>query len=331
MEAIKNRWSNKSKGMYRICKSTIFLLGISLSLLGVLLSGCDSSSTSSGVAIPRPASNQDASSGQSNGSSGSTQSNAGGSSNADTQYRSQYLEKSLQVSLQVKTPTQSANDLQAWITQTDTQATSSGTNYQQVENNQYDVTLSFLVDVSHYDQIKAYLRDYAGQHGGKLVNLQESVKDVSDDYVDSQSTLTNLRAEQQRLLSFMSSSQKLSDTLAIEQQLTQVEGQINAIEAHLNALKGETSFYPVTITLNPLSDTVVSPPTSGGWSIVPVWQGAWSAVIAIWELLADLVIWLLALSVYLLPAGLVIWFGRRWLLARRVRPASGFAKATEAD
>lgn len=298
------------KGIFRAHKKMVISLLIGFCTVGLVLAGCGtmaSSTTNSTASLPVPASQHSAASTNDSGNGSQSYS----ASNNASQYGPQYLAKSLQVSMQVRDTVQAASTLQQWIAQTDTQSTSDGTDYTITKPNQYNVTLTFLVDASHYDQIEAYLRGYAQQEGGKLLSLHESVQDVTNDYVDTQSTLTNLRAEQQRLLSFMNQAQNLSDTLNIEQQLTQVEGQIDSIEAHLNELKGQTTFYQVTVTLQPLSTAVPSSPSSPSWSVTSIWQGAWSAVVAIWQTLAAILVWLAAFSVYIIPAGIVVWLAAK--------------------
>ncbi len=224
----------------------------------------------------------------------------------------QYLQKSLQVTMQVQDTRAAAVTLQEWMSNSDPQATSDGMDYEQTGNNQYTVTLTFLVDIDHYARVETYLRDYAGQKGNMLVSLHENVQDVTNDYIDTQTRLTDLRAEQQRLLGFLNQAQNLNDTLNIEQQLSQVEDQINSIEAHLNALQGETTFYNVTITLQPVGSALPPSPTPSSWSAIPVWQGAWSAVINVWQVVVTLLIWVGAFSVYIIPIGVLAWLVRRW-------------------
>ncbi|MGH2482328.1 MAG: DUF4349 domain-containing protein, partial [Ktedonobacteraceae bacterium] len=224
-----------------------------------------------------------------------------------TQNGSQYLQKSLQVTMQVQDTRATATALQQWVSNSDPQATSDGMDYEQIGDNQYTVTLTLLVDIDHYTQVETYLRDYAGQKGNMLVSMHEGVQDVTNDYIDTQTRLTDLRAEQQRLLGFLNQAQNLNDTLNIEQQLSQVEDQINSIEAHLNALKGETTFYTVTITLQPVGSALPASSTPGPWSAIPVWQGAWTAVINVWQVVMTLLIWLVAFSVYIIPIGVVAW------------------------
>lgn len=242
-----------------------------------------------------------------------------GQSTNSAQYGPQYLQKSLQVSMEVQDPNRAANDLQQWLAGADPQATSDGSDYENMGGTQYNVTLTYLVDVDHYTQVEDYLRTYAGQKGNTLLSLHESVQDVTNDYVDSQSTLTNLRAEQQRLLGFMNQAQNVTDAANIEQQLAQVEGQINSIEAHLNALKGQTTFYTITINLQPVG-SIAPPAQPSSWNAIPVWQGAWTAVVSVWQLLATLLIWLAAFSIYIVPALLIIWLARKRLRRRNILP-----------
>src|SRR5258707_11019856 len=103
--------------------------------------------------------------------------------------------------MKVSDPRKVAGELQSWITSTDPKATSAGMNVEQSGDNdaQYTVAMTFSVQAALYPQIQRYLADYAGQHGGKLLLLHESVQDVTNDYVDTQSRLANLRTEQQRL------------------------------------------------------------------------------------------------------------------------------------
>lgn len=294
-----------------IITGLIVLILVVVSFIGGLRASAGNSNSSASMGIPSVAQHSFASNAVGNSTNNTTTSQASKDSNS-AQYGPQYLQKSLQVSIEVQNPTQAASDLQQWLAGADPQATSDGSNYENAGNNQYNVTLTYLVDKDHYTQVENYLRTYAGQHGNTLLSLQESVQDDTNDYVDSQSTLTNLRAEQQRLLGFMNQAQNVNDAVNIEQQLAQVEGQIDSIEAHLNALTGQTTFYTVTINLEPVG-SVAPTPQPNAWNAIPVWQGAWSAVASVWQLLATLLIWLAAFSVYIVPALLIIWLVRkRW-------------------
>lgn len=216
--------------------------------------------------------------------------------------------------MDVKDTTKAADEIQTWISSTDPRATSAGIDYQQTGDNLYSISISFSVQATLYPQIQRYLRDYGSQHGGHLLAFTESVQDVTNDFVDTQSRLTNLRGEQTRLLTLLSHAQALGDIIAIQDRLTDVEGQIENIEAHLKALNDQVAFYTVAITLQPAT-LATPPPTTGSWNIGQVFHDAFASSLVFAQALAAFLIWLLAYSFYIIPVALVAWY----LWRRRVR------------
>src|SRR3989442_12069971 len=277
-----------------------------LVILALLLAACGGATTTGNSAVQTSAPAQQSGSSSSQGSTTSS----GQSTKTSSSIGPQYLIKSLQVNMLVKDTRQAASDLQSWIATTDPRSTSAGIDYEQTYDNLYNVTMTFSVTSAQYTQIEEYLAGYAQQHGGKLTSLHESVQDVTNDYIDTQSRLTNLRGEQQRLLTLLSNTTALGDIIAVESKLTDVEGQIEDIEAHLNALKNQTTFYTVTIDLQPILPVTTPPPTSTPWNLGQVLHDSWSAALEFGHGLATLLIWLAVFSIYLIPValvGLFIW------------------------
>ena len=229
----------------------------------------------------------------------------------------QYLIKALTVSMTFSDTRKVASALQTWIASTDPRSTSAGTNYEQIDTNSYRITMTFSVAASAYPQIFSYLAGYAQTHNGHLESLHETVQDVSNDYVDSQSRLKNLRAEQDRLLALMKQTTTLNDTLTIEQRLTDVEGQIEQIEAHLNALNGQTTYYNVTITLDPTGSAPQPAPTNNSsWNLGQTIHDAFTAALGFGQGLLSLLVWVAFFAVYLVPVVVVYWLVRRVMRAR---------------
>lgn len=237
-----------------------------------------------------------------------TGSSAGGTA-ATAPAGPQYLIKSLSVDLAVKNTRQAADDLQAWISTTDSRSSTAGTDYQQIDTDTYRISITFQVQAAFYPQIERYLRDYAGGHGGQLLGLHEDVTDVGNDYIDTQSRLSNLRAEQQRLQDLLGHAQALSDVLSIEQRLTEVEGEIEQTEAHLNALNGQVTFYKVVVTLEPNSSA--SPAPGQNWNPLKTLGDAVQASLAFGQWVFSVLIWLVVFSVFVLPEVLIVWLVRR--------------------
>ncbi len=287
-------------------------LGI-LIVIALFVVACGgASSTSSEMAANAPVHQAARTSAQ--GFSQDSSSSSGQNTKSSTPIGPQYLIKSLQVNMLVKDTRQAASELQSWIATTDPRSSSAGIDYEQMYDNLYTVNMTFSVTSTQYPLIEEYLAGYAQQHGGKLSSLHESVQDVTNDYIDTQSRLTNLRGEQQRLLTLMSNTTALGDIITVESKLTDVEGQIEEIEAHLNALKDQTTYYTVTIGLQPVAPVAPPSPTTP-WSIGQVLQDSWAAALGFGQGLATMLIWVVVFSIYVVPIALVGWF-----VWRRVRP-----------
>ncbi|MDE3229143.1 MAG: DUF4349 domain-containing protein [Chloroflexota bacterium] len=305
-------------------------------LAGVaLLAGCGG--TAAGGASYAPAVNGPLNSGASHSAAGgntasgigapvATPAAGAGSSGSVTKTSTQsiglYLIKSLTVSMVVPNTTAAASDLESWISVTDPQSQSAGANYT-LDGDSYDITLTFSVAASRYTQVENYLKSYPAAHKGKLIGLQEAVQDVTNDYVDTQSQLANLRVEQARLRTLMSQAGSLADLLAVEQRLSDVEGQIEQIEGHLNQLNGATTFYTMQIQLTPIA--TYKPPVTQPWSPSAIFHQALSSAQGFGEGLLTLAIWLLVYAIYIVPLLIIIWLARRvWLrrTARRAAPAT---------
>ncbi len=276
----------------------------------LLLVGCGasaSSGTTTSMSAPANMANMQAKVPVLNAHSASGASANAGGQQQNAPIKPQYLIKTLKVSMNVKDTRKVASDLQAWISKTDTASSTAGADYELTGDNLYTVTMTFSVRASVYPQIYNYLRDYAPRDGGQLQSFTETVQDVTNDYVDTQSRLKNLRVEQQRVQDLLSHAQAMSDILTIEQKLTDVEGQIESIEAHMNELTSQVAFYTVTITLQPI-EIAPPPPAPSGWSIGQTFHDAFAASLAFAQNIASFLIWLLAFSFYLVPAALIIWF-----------------------
>jgi hypothetical protein len=300
-----------------------------LALTVTLLAGCGSSAastaSSNGPADTGQSGNTSTNGGQTSFGSAATR-GTGQSNNAGPQY----LIKALAVAMVFSDTRKVASDLQTWIATADPQSSSAGQDYEQVGSNSYRVTITFSVAASAYARVLLYLSDYAQTHHGNLESLHETVRDASNDYVDTQSRLKNLRTEQNRLLALLTQASTLSDTLTIEQRLTDVEGQIEQIEAHLNLLNGQTTFSKVTVTLDPLASPQPESPNAP-WNPGQTVHDAFSAALGFGQGLVSLLIWLLFFAVYLIPVALVFLLVRRMLRVRAERRAVPLAPMAAAQ
>ena len=232
-----------------------------------------------------------------------------------------YLIRTLMVSLQVNKPLDAERQITQDILATDPQAQAAGEEVDQQSDGTYTVALTFEVSAPKYDAVKAYLGSFATTYAtfnATLINEKETVQNVTSQYVDLQSRLTNLRTEQQRLLQLLSQAQNLSDTLTIQDKLTDVEGQIEQIEGQINDLSGQTAYSMVTINLSavPAAPVTPAPAQSQPWSPGGVLSSAASAMLGALQVVSDIVIWLLVFGVFWGPV-VIAWYLVRRLKQRR--------------
>ena len=225
-----------------------------------------------------------------------------------------YLIRSLSVSLLVNNPLDAEHQITQDVLAADTQAQAAGEDINQQSDGSYLVALTFAVSAPKYDTVKAYLNTFSTTYPtfkGKLTGEKETVQNVTSQYVDLQSRLTNLRTEQARLLTFLSQAQNLSDMLTLQDKLTEVEGQIEQIEGQINDLTGQTSYSTVTIHLSasPVKAAPPPPPPPQSWNPGGVLGAAVSVLLAVLQVVADVLIWVLVFTpIWLLAFGVFyVW------------------------
>jgi hypothetical protein len=85
-------------------------------------------------------------------------------------------------------------------------------------------------------------------------------RDVTEEFVDVQAQLINLRAEEKQFQTILQRAIKIEDVLAVTRELSRVRGQIERLEGRLRFLENQTDLSTITITLREQSDVVI--PTS---------------------------------------------------------------------
>jgi len=82
---------------------------------------------------------------------------------------------------------------------------------------------------------------------GKVVDEDVSVQDVTEQYVDLEARLRNLRAEEEWLLAAVEKAQSIQDLLMIEKELWRIRGEIERIEAQLKSLERMAIYSSISI------------------------------------------------------------------------------------
>lgn len=148
-----------------------------------------------------------------------------------------------------------------------------------------------------------------------VISRTESQDDVTLQYVDTQSRMEALQAEQDRLLELMEQAQTMSDLLEIEARLTEVRYELESITAQLRTMDNLVSYATVELTVSEVE--VLSPVAEQ-----TVWQrigaGFSENLKNMGEGLENLLVWLATYSPQLLIFAAMV-FAIVWLYKRAAK------------
>lgn len=148
------------------------------------------------------------------------------------------------------------------------------------------------------DQLDAFVDHISGQTN--VVYHNESADDITLRYVATQSRITALETEQQRLLELLAKAENMSDLLMIEERLTNVRTELEEVTSQMRLYDNMVNYGTVKLSVTEVQEyTVVEEET--------VWQKIGSGLSDSWSNLcegAEAVFVFAVVSLpYLLPIG----------------------------
>ncbi len=151
-------------------------------------------------------------------------------------------------------------------------------------------------------------------------------EDVTQQYTDLQSRLTNLEAAEAQLREIMASATRTEDVMLVYNQLVQVRGEIEQVKGQMQYFEQSAKLSAISVDLIP--DVAAQPLQIGNWKPQGTAKAAIEALVRALQFLGDAAIWAI---LCVLPVGLIfgvpLFFVVR-AVARRRRAAK--AKAAKA-
>ncbi|HKG54632.1 MAG TPA: DUF4349 domain-containing protein, partial [Anaerolineales bacterium] len=155
--------------------------------------------------------------------------------------------------------------------------------------------------------------------------------DVTAQYVDLQSQLTNLEATRARIQEFLKDTKTIDEALRVNQELANIEGQIEQIKGQMNYLNDRSAYSTITLNLEPELPVLTPTPTPTAfptatpipWNPGQTFGNAKGTVTVVYQGIGDFLIWLgVVILPIVLPPALILWAVWKWLNRKTVRTVS---------
>jgi uncharacterized protein DUF4349 len=194
-------------------------------------------------------------------------------------------------------------------------------------NNLKYAAISIGIPVDEFEHTLVRLRDLAV----RVVDEVASGDDVTEQYVDLQSQLTNLEATRARIQDFLKDTKTVDEALRINQELANIEAQIEQIKGRMNYLNDRSAYSTITINFEPEFPVLTPTPTPTAyptatpipWKPGDTFDEAKKTVTVAYQGIADFLIWIGVVIVpILLPIALILWAIWRVMNRKTVRVLS---------
>lgn len=188
---------------------------------------------------------------------------------------------------------------------------------------QRTATISFKVPAERFDETLGELTRLALT----VESLQVEGQDVTDEYVDLESRLRNLRAVETRLLQFLNDAKRTEDALSVNAQLTEIQGQIEQAQGRIAYLKQSAALSTITISLH--AQPTVQVLSEPGWAPGTTARAALKSLILFAQAVAEVAIVVAVWSPVWLSLLLVALLVRRRLRRSPLPPSTSGPTAAQ--
>lgn len=175
-------------------------------------------------------------------------------------------------------------------------------------------SITLRVPGERYQEVLVSLRKL-----GSVKSEQSNATDVTEEYTDLGSQLTNLQATEREYLKLLARAQTIDEILVVQDRITGTRAQIEQVQGRINLLGNQTDLATITVHLTPPIAGKAAP-DDGAQSPVEVAERAFEASLTVLLGIATVALAVGAFSWWLLPLAAVGWyFARRQMRADRER------------
>ena len=192
-------------------------------------------------------------------------------------------------------------------------------------NNLMYATITLGIPVDQFERALTRMRELSI----RVLDETASGEDVTEQYVDLQSQLTNLESTRARIQEFLADAKTVDEALRINQELANIEAQIEQIKGQMNYISDRAAFSTITVNFEPESPILTPTPTATPyptatpipWKPGDTYQDAKNTATVAYQGIANFLIWLaVAFVPIVLPPALVLWVLWKWMNRNTRKP-----------
>ena len=182
--------------------------------------------------------------------------------------------------------------------------------------------MTVRIPAEQLDSFTTSLTDFSN-----VVSSSRSAEDITLSYVDTETRITALETERDRLLALMEQAETMSDLLEIESRLTDVNYELERYGSRLRTMDNQISYATVYLSIQEVKEyTPVQEQTL--WERIS--SGFLSSLKGLGNGIVNFIAWIIIMLPYLVVFGLIGWGAaaliRRWRRGRKTKKAEKAAK-----
>lgn len=135
----------------------------------------------------------------------------------------------------------------------------SGRNGSDEDTSYGSATLVLRMPQSRFHAVRQRLLSIAGELKGKVLQDQVSTEDVTEQFVDLRARLRHWKSQEVQLLAIMGQARKISDILAVRDQISGVQQEIERLSGQLRFLESRVDLSTITVNLYQKGKAPVKP------------------------------------------------------------------------
>ena len=192
-------------------------------------------------------------------------------------------------------------------------------------NNLMYATITLGIPVDQFERALTRMRELSI----RVLDENASGQDVTDQYVDLQSQLTNLESTRARIQEFLQDAKTVDEALRINQELANIEAQIEQIKGQMNYISDRSAFSTITVNFEPEFPILTPTPTATPyptatpipWKPGDTYDDAKNTVTVAYQGIGNFLIWLaVAIVPIALPPALILWALWKWMNRTTKKP-----------